>query len=117
MTTTIEIRDRTDRFGRRLLTIDDSTARQLRAWIKDNWTEILGVGDGYSALIAPGHEWHPTVEALHRVAQSGGDRHPFIAGHSFGDEQADGDQPSSYDTLISTFGVRYHRGEGYSFGG
>ena len=117
MTTKTEIRDRTDRFGRRLLTIDDSTARQLRAWIQANWTEIYGVGDGYSATIAPGHKWYRTVDAIYQAAQSGGDRNPFIAGHSFGDEQNGGEQPSSYDTLVSTFGVRYRREEGYSFGG
>ena len=114
MPTTTEIRDRTDRFGRRLLTIDDSTARRLRAWIQANWTEILGVGDGYSSLIAPGHEWYDVVDALHRVAQDGADPNPFIAGHSFGDEQENGEQPSSYDTLVSTYGVRYRR-EGYEF--
>lgn len=112
---TIEIRDRTDRFGRRLLTIDDTAARDLRVWIRDNWTEIPDVADGYSATVGPSHRLYPLLDALHLASQEGDNRHPFIAGHSFGDEQAEGEQPSSYDTLVSTFGVTRVAERGYRF--
>ena len=112
---TATIRDRIDRFGRRLLTIDDDRARELREWIRTHWTEIPDVADGYSATIGPTHPLYPTVDALARVAEAGDDRHPFIAGHSFGDEQADGEQPSSYDTLVCTFGVKRVGERSYRF--
>ena len=112
-----EIRDRRDRFDRRLLTLDNDTAAALRTWTNEHWTEIPGVGDGYSGVIGPYNPFFEVCEALWNASRTGGDRNPFIAGHEFGDEQEDGSRPTSYHLLVSTFGVEKVDGHGYRFRG
>jgi hypothetical protein len=109
----VTIVGRRDRFGRRLLTIDDDLAREVRRWSIHTWTEIVGMADGYTETVGPSHRLYPVLDALYREAQGGDDPNPFIAGHSFAEEQADGSTPRDYSTLVSTFGVKRVAEHGY----
>lgn len=96
----------TDPHGRPVLWIDDHDARTLRRWIGDHWTEIHGVGAGYSSEIRPGHHLY---ELVHAIAQAAGRTRPFICGRSMMPGTGDG----PYDVLVSTFGVATrHRPDG-----
>src|SRR3954454_12454932 len=57
----------TDHLGRTILLIPDTEARRIHTWKDATWTEVAGVGYGYTEKVSPGH---PMWELLSAIADA-----------------------------------------------